>query len=550
MKRKTVKRLLYVLGAACALLAVGVWVFLTFFFQQTLNAVFIPKIQAAALAATNGKFECTLGTISYVDGTLMCKTFRLVRVSVDSSEHGIGLEQLTIDSARFDDVSWWGLIWGKDLRLATLTFDAPKLYLANLDSIKASWKQTQDSVRVRRTLAASGAPVISLDSIVLRHISVYLPIRDWQDTATKYRNIDIQLTDVLIDAKHPDPTRFLFSKRIEFNIPRGSYSLQDSAFRIDVQGIHGSLSDSEVTIDSVRYLSEYDEQAFADLHRYIQGQLTFGCAGVRMHGIDVAGMLRDGRVHIAAIEASSWYVDYYGDRRKPHDPHPPDAVLPHTLFRSIRMPILVDSVILSNGTIRHRERAPGSLRSSLLRFSDTRVTASPICTDSTAAEFAAPLRITVSTVLQGEAALKATLVYPIHNRTFDMQIRGHVGPFNLPIFNSYLVTNERKEISAGRCAGGDLSMDVRDGLATTTVSPEYSGLSMKVLANDVHEHRNLFDGLKSLIANTFVLRTENMSTPAKHAYEGVTTYRRSSKEEFFEFIWLALRRSIGKVVGF
>jgi hypothetical protein len=93
-------------------------------------------------------------------------------------------------------------------------------------------------------------------------------------------------------------------------------------------------------------------------------------------------------------------------------------------------------------------------------------------------------------------------------------------------------------------------MSVHSGNATTMVCPRYKDLSMKILATDVHKSRGIFEGIKSFLANTFILRTKNFDTPDKKAFAGTTSYTYSKKEEFFEFIWLALRRSIGKVAGF
>ncbi len=43
-KRSLLKITLYTLGSIVVLLAVGIWVFLSFYFEQTVNTVVIPKI--------------------------------------------------------------------------------------------------------------------------------------------------------------------------------------------------------------------------------------------------------------------------------------------------------------------------------------------------------------------------------------------------------------------------------------------------------------------------------------------------------------------------
>ena len=549
-KRSLLKKIFYTLGVLVLVLGLSVWVFLTYYFQETLNTVLIPKIRQSVFTATHGRFALSLDSISYADGTLMGHAFVLSRIARDSSEHGLGLEWLSIDSVRFEGIRWWDILRGNDAVLTSLKMNAPKLSLANLDSNTAI---KQLSIYDTAKLSASTLtklPVISFDSIVLDKVSVFFPKPSGRSIQPEYHNISITLRDFLLDTKNKGKHLPFFSKQIELYLPYGAYSISDSLYSVEVHGVRASLSDSLITVDSLSYHPNYSEQEFADLHRYIQGQLSFKSKAIAVRGIDVIRIMDQGSYHAASCEASSWNVEYYGDRRKPHDPHPPDAVLPHVMLNAIKIPILIDSVVLSNGLIRHRERATGSLRPSLITFTNARVSTSAFCTDTTNPKFKESLKISVTALFMGQGKINAAVSYPIHQNAFDLNIDATVGPFDMTVLNSYLVTNERKEISEGHCLGGELRMSVRSGKASTMVCPRYKDLSMKILATDVHKSRGIFEGIKSFIANTFILRTKNIDTPDKKAMAATTSYIYSRKEEFFEFIWLALRRSIGKVAGF
>jgi hypothetical protein len=551
MKRRSIiKVVLYILGSIAVILSLASWIFYSFYFEKTLNKVVIPRIEQAAFQATHGRFTLTLDKIFYKRGTLVCNTFILSRVAYDSSEHGVVLERLTLDSARFEGISWWDILWKKDIHLKSLQMEAPKLYMRSIDTDRALLRNTHYDTAKKSTVALSDLPAISCDSIILHNCSLFLPTPATKSIDQAYRNITIRLTDFLLDPKRTKLQPVLFSKRVDFELPGGSYSVSDSMYSLRVKGIRGSLSDSLITVDTFTYKPNYSEQEFADRHKYIQGQLEFGCSGITVRGINFSKLLSGKGLSVRSCEAASWYVNYYGDLRKPHDPHPPDAVLPHTILNSIKFPIDLDSVILEHGTIHHQERVTGSTHASLLTFTEARVSASPLCTDQLNPLYSEPLHISVSAFFMGKGKVIATIVYPIHQKAFDLHVHATVGPFDLPVLNSYLVSNERKEILAGKCLGGELRMDVRSGVSTTTVSPRYTDLSMNVLATKVKESRGIFEGIKTFFANTFVLRTTNIDNGNDKAFSGTTTYTRSNKEEFFQFIWLALRKSIGKVVGF
>lgn len=547
-KRSRLKKTLSILTSLLVLVFLVGLVLFMLFFEKILNSVALPKIEKATYTATDGKFTLSLDSISYSLGTLRCNNFLLSRVAYDTSEHGLVIKQLTIDTVTFEGVSWWDLLWGNDLHFSSLYTTDPKLVLSNADSA-ASRPETKYITKPQHSAEVSHAPVISFDSIVIASMDVFLPKRTERSIERIYRNINVTLTDFIIDTKNITP-QFLFSKQINFSAPSISYSLSDSLYSIEVRGLRGKLSDSLVTADSFAYKPNYNEQAFADKHKYIQGRLEFQCGLIELRGMDITKLIAGRGLYANACEATSWKVDYYGDRRKPHNPRPPDAVLPHVLLSAISTPIVVDTIILRNGFITHRERAPGSVRPSLITFTNANVVAHPFCTDTLHSFYSEPMHFSVNALFMGKGKLVGEVTYPIHQKAFDLHMSATVGGFDLPVLNSYLVTNERKEVTSGNLINGELRMDVRSGVGTTMVRPRYKDLNFKILADGARESRGIMEGLKTFIANTFILETENVDSDDEKAKSFTTSRIYGKKEEFFEYIWLALRKSIQKAIGY
>src|ERR1051325_4660535 len=461
MKRSTIlKRILYSIGIAGLLISIAIGIFLAFYFEPALNRVVIPKIEQAAFKGTGGRFTLTLDTISYVHGLLICKTFVLSRVAFRGAEHGLVLGRLTLDSARFDGISWWDVLWGNDLNLSGLQLDAPRIYMIIADS---------DHV-LPRMASTSGAPSastfapISFDSIILRNADIFFPKPGGKSVKQSYHGITLQLHGFSLDPSHKIGEPLLFSERVEFDAPYGRYSVDDSMYSVEVHHVHGSFSDSLITVDSLAYRSNYSEQAFANLHKYFQDRIEYRCAGIRMEGIDFGGLIAHGTINVRKCEVASWYVDYYGDLRVRHDPHPADAVLPNTIVQALKARVTIDSIVVNEGTIRHRERVPGSTHASSLVFTHAQVRAHPFCTDTANALFKLPLRIAVRALFLNEAQIVGTVIYPLHQKAFDLHIDATVGTFNVASLNSYLISNERKQIMSGKCFASSLRMDVHSGV--------------------------------------------------------------------------------------
>src|SRR5271165_945112 len=116
-RRSVVKIILIALGSIGILLAAAVWIFLNYYFEGTLNKIVIPQLEQAEFKASNGRFVLTLDKISYSQGTLLCNSFILSRAAYDTSERGTVIERITLDTARFEGINWWDIVWKKDLHL-------------------------------------------------------------------------------------------------------------------------------------------------------------------------------------------------------------------------------------------------------------------------------------------------------------------------------------------------------------------------------------------------------------------------------------------------
>ena len=107
---------------------------------------------------------------------------------------------------------------------------------------------------------------------------------------------------------------------------------------------------------------------------------------------------------------------------------------------------------------------------------------------------------------------------------------------------------ERTEITDGALDSGRIEMKVRNGTNTTTVTPYYHNLSMKILNADPKKGRGLMEGFKTFMAKAFVVRADNPNDD-KPVISATTTRARTKDEELMEFVWVSLRKSLGGVIG-
>ena len=548
-KNSIVKKIFYSLLGFILILTLASWIFFTWYFEDALNRYATPRLTEAVRVATHGKYHLTLGRLSYSGRSFFCKNFLLMRVGYDSSEHGNTVKRISIDSVRFTGVSWWDAIWGNDMRMTAIEMSTPKIYFTDIDIERETLKDLPADTSMKSPTDPKNLPVISFDSIVLRDASVYLPERYHPGDLPSFSHIEIKLSKFLLDSKTLAAQPLLYSERVDFSMPRISYPLDDSEYSLEVRNIRGSFSDSLLAIDTFAYETKFSKMEIAARHPVVAPRLDLRCNDIRVRGINFVKMIGGTSVDFRTLSAGSWSLDFFSDRRVRDDPHPPDAVLPNDMVRGIKAAVNADSLILNHGSINWAEQWPGVPLGSL-RFTDARIAAYPFCTDTLSPRFSARTCISVSAVFLGEAQVNAMMMYALHDKAVNFDINATVGGFQAERLNTELIPIERIEVTSGALVHGAIGMNVKNGIATTTVTPQYHDLSIKVLAKTMKGSRGITEWIKTFAANTFAMRANNMGHEEHKPFSATTSLRRTRDQEFLQFAWLALRKSLGKVIGF
>ncbi len=149
----------------------------------------------------------------------------------------------------------------------------------------------------------------------------------------------------------------------------------------------------------------------------------------------------------------------------------------------------------------------------------------------------------------GQAPTHILLVYPLHDSSLDLTVDGTVGPFNITQLNQYLVNAERCEVTSGQFYHATVQMHVKDGDATTYVEPIYNHFKLKILPTDPADPRDIEESVKTFVANTLILRDDDPDEDGGPPVTATTSLQRAQSEEFFQFLWFAIRKSLGTVVG-
>lgn len=548
--RSTAKKIFYSLLGIVIVIAVAVWIFYTYYFQDVVNDSLTVKLKTAIEAATHGQYKLSIGRVVYKDGVMYCTNFVLQRVRYGKDETGLTLERLEQDTVYLRGLHLVSLLRGRGSFMSRLEMRSPNIYVIDVAEGREKIQNLPPDTSVFATKLPDDLPIISFDSVFLDNMHIYVPekIRLAKGDSV-YEGAFAHLANFRLDSSAIATEPLLYSKNIEVYLPKMRYEMSDSTYAIEAGPIHAQLSDSLIFIDSASIIPKYGEEEFGEQYKYLRGRITFQCSDIHIEGLGLEQLMEGESLKLHKCMISSWRMDYYSDKRKPREPHPKPALLPNEIIQELHLPMTIDSLVLNNGKVRIRERAPGSTQAGVLTFDHAKLIASPYCNDSSSSNCGKPTHVYISALFLDEAPVSASIDYELEKSDLEMDIEAKVGKLNAKRLNVFLIPNERKEITGGTIDGGSLRMKIHNGVATTTVTPQYEGLSMKILPQEPGQTGGLLNGIKSFLANLFILRASNFDKDDIKAVSATTTRRREPHEELLQFIWYALRKSLGKVIG-
>jgi len=542
----TVKAVIYFFFGLVLFLLVASWVFFTYFFEDFLNSYAVPKLEEAALTATHGVYRLKLDRIAYIHHRVYCMGFDLESVKYDSGAKGIALKRVFVDTVEFTGVSILKIVLGKGLAMTSIQMDSPKVYMTDLAQEKPTPKDlTADSLKIVNA-APRKLPVISFDSIALRDIRLYLPGRFGEHDPPSFRGIMFRLTDFSFNSDTKEAQPVLFSKRADIAIPNVTYPIGNGMYSLWFRNLRGNSEDSTITADNFGYVPNYSEEAFTARQKYASARLDFRCTGIRFEGMNFVSSFSNANIVFRKFSAASWNFDSYEDYSKPSNPYPAAAVMPNELVSSLPVKIDVDSLILHNGKIKIREREGPAY--GVMDFDRAFIAISPISKDTMSPRYLKPSTITMRALFLGQASLNATALYPLHQKDFNMSLHATLGSFDAKKLNGWLVPFARLEVQDGTVQSAKIDMTVQSGIATTTVVPLYQKFKVKILPKDPKQKSGLMEKIKTFAAGAFIIENDNPDENGK-LKTGSTTRPHAMEEPIMGFIWYALRKSLGQVIG-
>jgi hypothetical protein len=318
---------------------------------------------------------------------------------------------------------------------------------------------------------------------------------------------------------------------------------RDNLTEIAIARVEAGLTDSTLRLAGARHVPSIPENEWVRRVRVRRDRIRFELDSLRARGVAYRAFIADGDIGIRALELEGARLDVLSDKRIPRGRHSRHRT-PQQLAAGPGPALLLDSVVVSRGTIVYREREPDRERPGHVSFGSVRTTILNLHLPSRGR----PLRIRGRAQLMGAGLLTVLATVPLDAPDFRYELAGRLKGMPVTAFNRFLAENESFEFDDGWIEGITFRQTSRGGRATTMLTPRYRDLSVEPTDDGGGVIGSVSRALNELFADAFVVRSRNPDEDGENLRTARTVRRYNPSQNWTQFLWLGLRDALKETV--
>jgi hypothetical protein len=234
------------------------------------------------------------------------------------------------------------------------------------------------------------------------------------------------------------------------------------------------------------------------------------------------------------------------NRDKPPALFVKSPLMVHEALASIRQPLRVDNLSITNGHFRYCERLAIGAEPAVLTFGAVSLSVEGLANRG---EPGAAINLRGQGDLMDAGTMKVLMSIPIAPSSFSFHYSGSLSAMDLTRLNAFLEIAEHTRIKSGSAQEAAFDIDVTAGQARGRVQASYKDLDIALLDKQTGSANGINNRVASFLVNLLKIRSSNAPDVSGAMKEGEVNYTRRPDEEFQQFAWFALRTGVLDVIN-
>lgn len=433
-----------------------------------------------------------------------------------------------------EGISLLSLIGGSNVRINNIQFDSLDL-LTRIERFP-----TKDSLPDNASFNFYSL-IRGLHGVEVNRIQIKNGNATWLDHENKkvwgkINNVQLLVDSFTLDSATAATNNGWFSfQTIQMEGITGELYLADSLHKIQTTKIQLDYQNSRVIIDSLKLIPLFSKSQMRHVRQFETNRFELTIPQVTITGFDIRSVMVKNELRVERILFENFSLNVFRDKNPPRDPsHFPS--LPQLALQRAHLNIKIDSVSIRNAFIEYEQLSEKTQKTGNISFEKIDAEFNNITNDSIRYQQNARATLQVSTRLMGISQLTVYAVFNLTNQNGDHWIRGSLGKLDLTALNKVLEPLTAVSIRSGVLNQLSFNVRLKNDVSDGEVTFLYSDLKIDKLNKDHLLDRDFDNTIKSLLANTFIIKKSNPSG-GRDARVGTVHFKRAKEKAIFDF-WL------------
>ena len=331
----------------------------------------------------------------------------------------------------------------------------------------------------------------------------------------------------------------LEATNLDVEFPQAHYGIRCARLR-------ASVPDSELIAEGTELRPLTGDEAFFAAHEFQTPRFHVVVPECRVLGLAYGELLQGKESRARSVHFSNPSFDALLNRDKPPQPFVKSPLMVHEALASIRQPLQIDSLSITNGHLTYCERLVVGADPAVLTFGAVSLSVEGIANRG---QPAAAIQLRGQGNLMDAGTLKVLMSIPITPPDFALHYSGSLSAMDLTRLNAFLEIAEHTRIKSGSAQEAAFEINVTAGQARGRVRGIYKDLEIAVLDKQTGSAKGLDSRVSSFLANLLKIRSSNAADASGSRKEGEVNYTRKPDLEFLQFAWFALRTGVMDIIS-
>jgi hypothetical protein len=300
--------------------------------------------------------------------------------------------------------------------------------------------------------------------------------------------------------------------------------------------------DSTILLEGFRMSPKYSKQEFSGKLEFQNDRFDVSIESIGIERIGFRRLLAGQPLEIGSLRINKLYADIYRDKNVATDTNR-FPLFYNESFLKVKLPLLLDTVMISNSNIKYGELAEGKANVGEITLEDFNLSTYLLSNyrfDSTSVN---EMRLFINANIMGEGPLNVELVLPLEGKLHNFECTGSVGAMKLSPLNGMVEPSMNMTFRDGKLNRMTFYFSADDKVSRGWMEFLYQDLDVVLLKKDQAKEW----GFVSFLANSIALSNNPASGKDLKIVE--IGYERNINKGIINYIWKTIQSGMVRTIS-